>query len=84
MSSPTPTSNISVTVGAMATATLGTSALSSNPCKFSEKIALHNQKADEEKSEFEETMKDLKRIKKEGNWVSNNITISSMVKYTIL
>ena len=77
MSSPTPTSNISVTVGAMATATLGTSAISSNPRKFSEKIALHNQKADEEKSEFEKIMKDLKGIKKQGNGVSNNITISS-------
>lgn len=72
-----PTSNMSATVGAMATAavvTSGASGITSNPRKFSEKIALHNQKADEEKSEFEKIMKDLKGIKKQGNGVSTNIT----------
>ena len=78
MASPTPTSSISGTVSAMsamggpaAAATSGSSAIS-NPRKFSEKIALHNQKADEEKSEFEKIMKDLKGIKKQGNGVSTN------------
>uniref|UniRef100_A0A3Q3W9I7 Transducer of regulated CREB activity N-terminal domain-containing protein n=1 Tax=Mola mola TaxID=94237 RepID=A0A3Q3W9I7_MOLML len=34
-------------------------ATSSNPRKFSEKIALHNQKQAEETAAFEEVMKDL-------------------------
>ena len=81
MASPTPTSSISATVGAMATmgataaaASSGASAISSNPRKFSEKIALHTQKAEEEQSEFDRIMKDLKDIKKQGNGVSTTST----------
>uniref|UniRef100_A0A8C3K1G4 Transducer of regulated CREB activity N-terminal domain-containing protein n=1 Tax=Calidris pygmaea TaxID=425635 RepID=A0A8C3K1G4_9CHAR len=36
-----------------------TMAASNNPRKFSEKIALHNQKQAEETAAFEEVMKDL-------------------------
>uniref|UniRef100_A0A8B9M7V1 Transducer of regulated CREB activity N-terminal domain-containing protein n=1 Tax=Accipiter nisus TaxID=211598 RepID=A0A8B9M7V1_9AVES len=37
----------------------GSMAASNNPRKFSEKIALHNQKQAEETAAFEEVMKDL-------------------------
>uniref|UniRef100_A0A8V5H009 Transducer of regulated CREB activity N-terminal domain-containing protein n=1 Tax=Melopsittacus undulatus TaxID=13146 RepID=A0A8V5H009_MELUD len=37
----------------------GKMAASNNPRKFSEKIALHNQKQAEETAAFEEVMKDL-------------------------
>lgn len=47
-------------------------ATSSNPRKFSEKIALHNQKQAEETAAFEEVMKDLSitRAARVRSWLS--------------
>ena len=41
-------------------------ATSNNPRKFSEKIALHNQKQAEETAAFEEVMKDLSLTRAAG------------------
>lgn len=47
-------------------------ATSNNPRKFSEKIALHNQKQAEETAAFEEVMKDLSitRAARVRSWLS--------------
>lgn len=47
-------------------------ATASNPRKFSEKIALHNQKQAEETAAFEEVMKDLSitRAARVRSWLS--------------
>uniref|UniRef100_A0A3P8S0R9 Transducer of regulated CREB activity N-terminal domain-containing protein n=1 Tax=Amphiprion percula TaxID=161767 RepID=A0A3P8S0R9_AMPPE len=46
----------------------GAMASSNNPRKFSEKIALHNQKQAEETAAFEEVMKDLNITRLLDKW----------------
>ena len=68
-----PISNMSAAAAAATVATSpSSSSISSNPRKFSEKIALHKQKEAEEKAEFEKMMKELTGMKQkqQGNRVS--------------
>lgn len=60
-------------------------ASSNNPRKFSEKIALHNQKQAEETAAFEEVMKDLNitRAARVKNFISSLLNLPSGFSATL-
>uniref|UniRef100_A0A3B3YKA0 Transducer of regulated CREB activity N-terminal domain-containing protein n=1 Tax=Poecilia mexicana TaxID=48701 RepID=A0A3B3YKA0_9TELE len=55
-------------------------ATSNNPRKFSEKIALHNQKQAEETAAFEEVMKDLSITRS----MDKNVIVAQLIYDTLL